>query len=71
LATNAKHHPIRAMGRIIDPMFIGNERVRPTAQVHEVAPVRAVARQARHFQANDDPHLSSPDRGDEIPETMT
>ena len=57
-AFETEQEAIVEAGRIIDAVFIENERRRQRAQFYEAMPIRRVARQPRDFQAHDDAGLA-------------
>ena len=58
--------PAVGAARIIDPVTIGDEAVAQAADIQERVPVGAVAREARHVNRQDQPHLTEPDPTNEF-----
>lgn len=64
-ALEAQEQPIVEVGRIIDAVFVQDERIGERADLQEPMPVRRIARQARHLEAHDDPGPTHADFGDQ------
>jgi hypothetical protein len=47
LPADAQHQPVRARGGVENSLFVRDQGLAPAAEVHEVVPVRIVARGAR------------------------
>jgi hypothetical protein len=67
-ALQAEHEPVVEIGRVIHAVGVGDQCVGQRAQVQQVVPVGVVAGQPRHLDAQHDPDLAQPDRGDQLPE---
>ena len=71
LTAHTEHHAVGAVGRIVHSVLVGDQRTGPPTQVEQVAPIRAVPCQTRHFQADDNADLSPGNSPDEFQETVT
>jgi len=59
------------MRGIIEPILIEDKRIAKRAQLQQTMPIRGVARQARHFQAEHDPDASQTDFGHQALEAFS
>ena len=66
----AEQQPVVEVRRIIDAVFIQNERVRQCADFQQPVPVRGVACQTGHLQAQDNTGAAHADFGDELLKTL-
>jgi hypothetical protein len=65
-----QQQPVIKLGRIIDAVFIENERVHQGADLQQAMPVGAVACQPRYFQSQDDPRLTQAHLGHQFLEAL-
>ena len=65
-ALKPQHESVIEIGRVIDAVSVGDQRVGDRAQIQQLVPVGVVAGQPRHLDAQHDPDLAQPDVGDQL-----
>ncbi len=53
-----EQHPVVEVGRVVEPVLIGDQHVEGGGQLQQLVPVQAVAGQPRDLQPEDDAHLA-------------
>ncbi len=69
-ALQAEHQPVVEVGRVIDAVGVGDQRVGHRAQIQQLIPVAVVAGQPGHLDTEDDPDPAQADVGDQILEPL-
>ena len=69
-ALQTEHQPVVEVGRMVDAVGVGDQRVGQRAQVQQLVPVGVVAGQPADLDAEDDPDPAQPDVGDQILEPL-
>ena len=59
-ALQAEHQPVVEIGRVVDAVGVGDQRVGQRAQIQQLIPVGVVAGQPADLDAEDDPDLPRP-----------
>jgi hypothetical protein len=67
----SQQQAIVEMRGIVEPVLIQDEHVRERAQFQQSMPIRGVACQARHFQAEHDPDATQADFGHQTLEAFS
>jgi hypothetical protein len=57
-ALESEHEPVVEQPGVVEAVGIADQRIRGPAQVQQPVPIGIVARQSRHLQSEDDPHLA-------------
>jgi hypothetical protein len=60
-----KQQPVVVVHRVVDAVGVGQQRTRQRAQLQQLVPVGARARQPRHLDAQHQPHVPHGDLGDQ------
>ena len=65
-ALEPQQQPVVVIGRVVEPVLVGQQGPEDGAQLQELVPVLVGARQAAHLQAEDDADVVQADLGEQV-----